>query len=389
MAFDAFTISFAVKELKQNLIGGKINKINQPNKEEVIFNVYANGKNQKIILSTHAQNARIGITNAEKENPQVAPNFCMLLRKHLLGAEIEDIKQVEFERVIILDLNCKNDLFEHFKKQLVLEVMGKYSNLVLVQDQIIIGAVKQATLELNPERPIFAGVKYTLPKKQDKINPFDKDLAISYFQNFTNQNLSDYLFNGFCGICELTAKEIATRYSFDNAQSFYNNFINFLTNPPINPHVYYMPSFKDFTLFKSEYLLVIGQKFDSLLSATQFLFDKKENEKAYELKKNSLTAKVNAHLKKQEKKKASELQTVLSSQESEINRIKGELILANIYKIKRGDEVLITENFYTDNSPIKINLDNNLALVLEIKLIEIWFFGIPFNRIINCKYGCF
>ena len=108
MPFDAFTLSHLVKELKSSLVGGKINKINQPSKEEVIFNVYTHGENKKMIISSHAQNARISFTCAERENPLVAPNFCMLLRKHLLGAEIENVYQVEFERIIILDSNVNH-----------------------------------------------------------------------------------------------------------------------------------------------------------------------------------------------------------------------------------------------------------------------------------------
>ena len=146
MPFDAFTLSHLVKELKNTLVGGKINKINQPSKEEVIFSVYTHGENKKMIISSHAQNARISFTKSERENPLVAPNFCMLLRKHLLGAEIENIYQVDFERIIIFDLNCKNDLFERFKKSLIVEIMGKYSNIVLVQDEVVLGALKQATL---------------------------------------------------------------------------------------------------------------------------------------------------------------------------------------------------------------------------------------------------
>ncbi len=363
MPFDAFTISHTAIELKNALIGGKINKITQPSNEEVVFTLYAQGKTRKMIISSHAQNARVGFTNCDRPSPQVAPNFCMLLRKHLIGAEILDIYQVEFERVIIIDLNCKNDLFEHFKKSLIVEIMGKYSNVVLVQDGVIIGALKQASLELNPDRPIFSGIKYTLPKKQDKLNPFDKEKVIEYLKNYSNQDFSDYLFKGISGIADLTAKEIATRYPIicGKEEDFYDNFIKFLSNPEISPCVYYTQDFKDFTLYNSKYLALQGQKYDDILTATCDFFDKKETEKSFNLKKNSLVSKVNSHIKKQEKKKASNLQTLLQSEESEENKIKGELILSNIYKINKGDETLITENFYTDNSPIKINLDKMLS----------------------------
>ena len=363
MSFDAFTLSHTVKELKSALTGGKINKINQPSKEEVIFNVYTHGQNKKMIISSHAQNARIGFTEAERENPPVAPNFCMLLRKHLIGAEIENVEQVEFERIIIIRLNCKNDLFEHFKKDLIVEIMGKYSNIILVQDNVILGALKQATLELNPERPLFTGLSYIPPKKQDKINPFERESSIAYLKNFAGQDFGDYLFSGFSGIAEITAREIADKYplNYGQEEEFYNNFINFLTNPNFAPNVYYSSSFKDFTVYKSEYLSLPSTQFDSILEATTYLFDKKETERGFDLKKNSLNSKINSHIKKQEKKKASHLQSILQAEEAEQNKIKGELILSNIYKINKGDSVLITQNFYTDCSDIKINLDTTLS----------------------------
>ena len=132
MPFDAFTIKHTIKEL-QFLVGGKINKINQPNKEDVIFSVYAGGKTQKIILSTHAQNARIGLTNQEKENPAVCPNFCMLLRKHLTGAEITGVDVAFNDRIIAVTLTNKTELLDDKTFTIYAEIMGKHSNVFLVE----------------------------------------------------------------------------------------------------------------------------------------------------------------------------------------------------------------------------------------------------------------
>jgi len=360
MPFDAFTLKHTIKEM-QFFVGGKINKINQPSKEEVIFSVYANGKTQKLILSTHAQNARIGITTQEKENPSVAPNFCMLLRKHILGGEILSISQVEFERVIILELNCKNDLFERFKKQIIIEIMGKYSNIVLVQDGIILGALKTANLEVNSLRPIFAGLKYSLPKKQDKINPYDKQNALEYLKNYTTQNLSDFLFSGFSGIADFTAKEIATRISFTTPEDFYNKFIDFLDCVQLSPSVIYS-TYKDFTIYTPTCWNGEIKKFDTILQASSYLFDKKETEKSISQKRDSLTSKINFYIKKIVKKMQTANSTLEQGANNEENMQKGQLILANIYKIKKGDKKLVCENFYIDTLPtVIIPLDEKLS----------------------------
>ena len=360
MPFDAFTLKHTVKEL-QFLVGGKINKINQPSKEEVIFTVYAGGKTKKIILSTHAQNARIGLTEQEKENPIIAPNFCMLLRKHILNGEILSVSQIDFERVIILELNCKNDLFEHFKKQIIIEIMGKYSNILLTQDGIILGALKTANLEVNSTRPILAGLKYELPKKQDKIDPFNKQKSLEYLQNYNTQNLSDFLFNGFSGIADFTAKEIANLIPFNNATQFYNDFLNFLLNPKISPSVIYS-TYKDFTLYHPTYWSGEIKKFDSILQASQYFFDKKETEKGISLKRDNLISRINFYIKKVAKKIQNATSTIEQGINNEENMQKGQLILANIYKIKKGDKALVTENFYLEDLPtITIPLDSKLT----------------------------
>ena len=218
MAQDAFTIMHTAKELDKTLVGGKINKITQPGKEELFFYVYAGGKSFTLAICVNAKYAYVCPTLREKENPAVCPNFCMLLRKHLLSATITSVRQVEFERIIIIDFLCKNEFSDTQEKSLIVEIMGKYSNAILVKDGVVLGALKTTALELNAVRPLFSGIKYVLPKKQDKISPFDKENSIIYLKNYNGENLSDYLFKGFLGISDFTAKEIAYRFGKDIAK---------------------------------------------------------------------------------------------------------------------------------------------------------------------------
>ena len=173
MPQDAFTISYAAKELKELLSGGKISRIIQPAREELTFIIYTRSGNLKLDACLSARAARLSISDDEKPVPQVAPNFCMLLRKHLQNAEILDIVQPGFERIVYFDLKCVSD-FSSSVMRLYFEIMGKYSNAVLCgEDGTIVGALKTTSIGEDTKRLILGGVKYALPEPQDKASPYD------------------------------------------------------------------------------------------------------------------------------------------------------------------------------------------------------------------------
>ena len=172
MPQDAFHIRRSVKELNELLVGGKINRISQVNKDELTLIIYTGKTTVKLILSANASNACVCLSLTEKEPAPVAPNFCMLLRKHLQGAEILSIAQHGFERIIEITLRCTGD-FSESERVLICEVMGKYSNVVLVENGLILGALKTTALMDENHRVLFAGAKYEYPALQDKLSPTD------------------------------------------------------------------------------------------------------------------------------------------------------------------------------------------------------------------------
>ena len=172
MPQDAFHIRRSAAELDSLLKGGKINRISQADKDEVTFIIYTGKTTVKLVLNTNASNARVCLTREEKEPAPVAPNFCMLLRKHLLGAEILSVSQVDFERIVELRLHCTTD-FSECERVLVCELMGKYSNLILTEKGIILGALKTSSLEAGAKRVLLSGAKYLYPEPQEKLSPFD------------------------------------------------------------------------------------------------------------------------------------------------------------------------------------------------------------------------
>jgi predicted ribosome quality control (RQC) complex YloA/Tae2 family protein len=171
MPQDAFHLNRLIAELSCALVGGQINRVSQVSKDEITLIVYNNFHTQKLIISANASFSRVCLSAREKDPLPIPPAFCMLLRKHLLGGEILSIKQWEFERICEIEILCKTD-FSSAKRTLIAEVMGKYSNVILVEDGIILGALKTTTLETT-HRVLFAGAKYEYPAPQDKLSPFD------------------------------------------------------------------------------------------------------------------------------------------------------------------------------------------------------------------------
>ncbi len=363
MALDAYNIAKTAPLLNTELKNGKINKVTQPNKEEISLLIYSKGMTRKLVISSHAKYARIAFSDVEKENPAVAPNFCMLLRKHLIGGEILEIKQIGWERIIAFTIVNKNELFEKTEKTLYVEIMGKYSNVILTENDLILGALKNTTLEVNAVRPLFTGMKYTLPKKQDKCEPFDKENALKTLKIFNGENLGEYIFKNFSGISLITAQEIAFRFSpfLNTLEMFYEKFIDFLLKEPIKPCIISSLNFTDFSACDlSQFSGKEKKSYDDLLLCQKEFFDNEETKKDFSLKQNSLLAKINSHLKKHEKKRIAIFETIQNSENFEENRIKGELILANIYKIKKGEKNVTLLNYYT-NEEVKITLDEKLS----------------------------
>ena len=202
-------------ELDALLKGGKINRVSQADKDEVTFIIYTGKTTVKLVLSTNASNARVCLSLTEKEPAPVAPNFCMLLRKHLLGAEILSVSQYAFERIVEIRMHCTTD-FSECERVLHCEIMGKYSNLILTERGVILGALKTSSLEDNARRVLLAGAKYAYPEPQDKLSPFDgeglKERTESFLslrsEGASDEELARFLFENVAGLALPTAREL-------------------------------------------------------------------------------------------------------------------------------------------------------------------------------------
>ncbi len=376
MPQDAITLKKMAHELNAILFGAKINRITQPTQEELVFSIYTKNGAAKLLISANAVNPRVGFTNIERKNPISAPSFCMLARKHLLNASITKCELLNNERIIKISFDGKNDFLEAVEKELYCEIMGKYSNLILCENDVILGTIKPFSLDFSKTRALLSGAKYATPKSQDKLDFENKIAVIQAFENFSGGDLAQYIFNTIKGFSLPAATEVCIRVFgnvlFDiplseklNAEKLYGGIFDFLEqNQEQNtPCIVFSNDAIPADYYFTDYLSVKGEKkyFDCLCDAEEVFFDLKYEQKTKNELKTKLLSATNSALKKERKK----LQTILEKEKTcangETYRIFGELITANLYKIKRGDLKLTAINYYEDNASVEIKLDEALS----------------------------
>ena len=182
MPQDAFTLRYLCQELDKLFTGGKINRIIQPSNDEVVFTVYTGGRTQKLLLDVNPASPRIAVIERDKESPLTAPNFCMLLRKHLLSSTITGINLIGFDRIVRIDFLTSDEFKDSAKKTLYVELMGRYSNVILTEDGKILGGNRGINMFDNGVRPLIVGHPYVFPPVGDKKLPTDTAL-IEIFDN--------------------------------------------------------------------------------------------------------------------------------------------------------------------------------------------------------------
>lgn len=366
MPQDAFTLRYLCEELDAEFKGGKVNRIIQPAPEEVVFTVYTGTKTQRLYISVNPACPRIGIDNADRESPLTAPNFCMLLRKHLLSATVDGVSLVGFDRIVRIDFSASSEFFDAGKRTLFVELMGRYSNIILTENGKVSGGNRGVNFFDNGVRPLIVGRDYALPPSGDKKEPSDKSL-IEYFARYQSdgEKLSDYLVKGVRGISSDTAAEAVSEYYKTrpqfNAAEFYAFINDFAYRRKKQPCVIYNGGeVKDVCAFP--YSVIAGEPkfFASLAEAEDVFFREKETAKRFREKKERVVAVVSSAIKKV-KKRLSAINARLSDAENgEKERVNGELILANIYKIKQGDKSVAVTDYY-DGTEKTISLDPALT----------------------------
>ncbi len=352
MAFDGLFTRGMVHELNNNILGGRINKIHQPSQNELLFLIRANGRNQRLLISAHSSYARVQITNESIENPSEAPMFCMLLRKHLEGYTIEEIKQPDLERIIIFVIKGRNEIGDLCNKLLIVELMGKHSNVFLVDPErtMILDCLKHISLASNRVRILLPGQPYLAPPKQEKSNPLEADTTDLNQVNFTTIESERIIVERFAGLSPQFAKTLTDETAFITAMQ------------KAKAHQY-LPAIMQVAGKEVFYLWPFPkaqevQQFESLSTLLdRFYFGKAERDRVKQQTQDF--EKILQNEKQKNELKLSKLQKQLKdTDKADIYKKYGELLTANLHVITKGMKEAIVSDYYHELQPeIRIPLD--------------------------------
>ena len=362
MPQDLFTIKRYALELNNLLKGAKVNKITQPSKEEVILTLYG-GKVFNLAINASAQFCRVSLVDGLKESPLVAPNFCMLLRKHLTSSTILGVETINDDRIICINFKNASEFIEEETFSLIAEVMGKYSNVFLTQNNAILGMLKTTPQTLEHKRVNLVKSKYVCPEKQDKLSACDvKNLKLC-FKNYNKGDLHSHILKSFYDFSPLTAKELEHIILSQNNGVFDSDIalkttLDFMSkqNAPV---VIKNGKFNDFFSFDYTHLDGERKHFDTMLEAMNYIYSNIENSSFITSNQNALIQKVTTQEKKLIKKKDTLLKKLDEAKNAEDFKLYGELLTAYAYSIKDGQKSVTLTNYYT-NENVNIALDENL-----------------------------
>ncbi|MFI3210812.1 MAG: NFACT RNA binding domain-containing protein [Peptostreptococcaceae bacterium] len=383
MALDSLVIRNIVTELKEKLVGGKIDKVHQPEEDEVLLNIRNNKENFKLVLSANSSNPRAYISkNYKKENPLNAPMFCMLLRKYVQSGYIVDINQVDFERIIKISVSSFDELKEKTIKDIYIEIMGRHSNIILVHNEKIIDSAKRIPFSISRVRQILPGQIYSLPPSQDKLSPLNKISFIDFKNEIKDLDIEiqKAIYTKFLGISPLISKEICYRsnVSFDKISStlefnelnlLYDNFClvfenvinnNFEPSMIINEKIDKVIDFSSINLTMFNDLSVT--KSDSISEILENYYLTKDIKERIHQRSSDFRKSISIKLDRLYKKLKKQYQELEDAKNSEIFKIKGELINTYVYMIEKGMESVEVSNYYDpDAKNLEIKLDKNLT----------------------------
>ena len=361
MAFDGIITKQIVLELKNVLNGGKINKVFEPNKNEIILGIYSNGKNYALNISISSNNYRMNLTTNSKPNPLNAPNFCMLLRKHLVGYSIKDIYSNSLERIVFINLEGYNELNDVVTKTLVIELMGKHSNIILLNDKnIIIDSLRHLDSSLNSCRDILPAHEYVNPPSE-KLDFLDT----SYSDFNVQGKISSYLPNTYSGISKTFTLNVLNEldisdenYSNKDLKRLYDYIKSVVENLGTNKVSTISIDDKDYTL----YFKNTGETLQTNFFLDDFYARKEDNEVLINYKNNLLRLVLSA-LKKVTNKVNNINAKLKECEKMNTYRIYGELITSNLYRINNSINIpsIELENYYDNNNIISIPLDKSIS----------------------------
>lgn len=351
MSFDGFFLHHIVEELRSELVNGRIQKINQPFEQELVLQIRSNRQSHRLLLSAHPVFGRIQLTQTTFENPAQPSTFIMVLRKYLQGALIESIEQVENDRIVEMTVSNKNEIGDHIQATLIIEIMGKHSNILLVDKSShkILEVIKHVGFSQNSYRTLLPGSTYIAPPSTESLNPFtikdEKLFEILQTQELTAKNLQSL----FQGLGRDTANELE-RILVSEKLSAFRNFFNQETKPCLTETSFSPVPFAN----------QVGEPFANLSDLLDTYYKDKAERDRVKQQASELIRRVENELQKNRHKLKKQEKELLATDNAEEFRQKGELLTTFLHQVPNDQDQVILDNYYT-NQPIMIALDKALT----------------------------
>ncbi len=350
MSFDGFFLHYLTQELREEILYGRIQKVNQPFERELVLTIRNNRQNYKLLLSAHPVFGRVQVTKADFQNPQNPNTYTMIMRKYLQGAVIEELKQVENDRILELTISNKNEIGDQIKVALMVEIMGKHSNIILLDKAVgkIIESIKHVGFSQNSYRTILPGSTYVAPPKTQAFNPFTAQEG-ALFELLQTQDLSPKnLQKLFQGLGRDTAQELASHLQTDRLKNF-RAFFNQSCQPSLTEKSFAPVAFSD------------SQKdFASLSELMDFYYQDKAERDRVAQQASDLIHRVQNDLEKNKKKLVKQEKELAATEKAESFRQKGELLTTYLNLVPNNKDRVQLDNYYTGEK-LTIALDVSLS----------------------------
>ena len=351
MSFDGFFLHHMVEELRAELLNGRIQKINQPFDQELVLQIRSNRQSHRLLLSAHPVFGRIQLTETTFENPAQPSTFIMVLRKYLQGAVIESIEQIENDRIVEITVSNKNEIGDDIQATLIIEIMGKHSNILLVDKSSnkVLEVIKHIGFSQNSYRTLLPGATYIAPPSTEALNPFtikdEKLFEILQTQELTAKNLQSL----FQGLGRDTATELEKLLHDDKLNTF-RNFFKQETKPCLTDKSFSCVPFSN----------TIDDHFSSLYQLLDVFYKDKAERDRVKQQASELIRRVENELQKNRQKLKKQEKELLATENAEEFRQKGELLTTFLHQVPNDQDQVVLDNYYT-NQPITISLDKALT----------------------------
>ena len=351
MSFDGFFLHHMVEELRAELLNGRIQKINQPFDQELVLQIRSNRQSHRLLLSAHPVFGRIQLTETTFENPAQPSTFIMVLRKYLQGAVIESIEQIENDRIVEITVSNKNEIGDDIQATLIIEIMGKHSNILLVDKSSnkVLEVIKHIGFSQNSYRTLLPGATYIAPPSTEALNPFtikdEKLFEILQTQKLTAKNLQSL----FQGLGRDTAIELENLLTDDRLSKF-RDFFKQETNPCLTDKSFSCVPFST----------KIEGHFSSLSQLLDVFYKDKAERDRVKQQASELIRRVENELQKNRQKLKKQEKELLATENAEEFRQKGELLTTFLHQVPNDQDQVVLDNYYT-NQPITISLDKALT----------------------------